>query len=210
MITKQKQLKIKAYLKDLDLMLKTYSSKSCLGRGSNSVKKGMEAKKKIIQFFLKKGRWPIPRGSSGEIEKNLAYKLKNFVSKAHKSYDSAFRDLVVLCGRRTTRNSKTSRKETTSQLIDFIRNKGRVPSSISTDEEEKRLGAFLNHEVYVNKNTSLIGQIQAVDKCFKTGIRFKYRPIINAMLLVNKPLKDMGIKELEGATPAEERLESVK
>lgn len=193
---------IQKAIKFFNRKIKEEKSKKHPGRGGGKRKiEAYRTKLEIISFFLKKKRWPS-KLALGKNELKLAYRLHNYVIQSHKAHDPAILKLVQSNGRRTSSKNEKIRQLQKSKILDFVLENGRVPSVHSgKTQEEIKLGRILSvFEKNTNKkkDAEFLNKISTIDKCYKSGIQYKYRPLINASLVSDGPLVDMNKKELNG------------
>lgn len=162
-----------------------YLNKQFLG-ANKWVKKGLRTKNRVLNFFDKNSRWPSRLGKT-KAEQKLGASFENYVSKESGSYDPNFRNLAMNNGRKTNNKRKHNVKGFKKDILSFIKENGRTPSSRGPIEETL-LRRKLDHYTYVNNDMTLLGKVYALDPCHKSGIPSKFRKLINESLDVSKPL----------------------
>ena len=146
-----------------------------------------KSKNKILDFYEKNGRWPNRR-SEKIIERLLGQRFENYVSKESGSYDPHFRRLAFVTGRTTNNKRKHDVKGFKKEILDFMAANGRTPAIRSSCQEENNLRQKLNYYTREKHDMTFLGKVYEADKCHKSGIKGKFRPLINAALDVKKPL----------------------
>ena len=152
--------------------------------------KGNNTKNKILDFYISNNCWPNRRSVSKR-EKKLGQKFENFMSKESGSYDSHFRRLVMLTGRKSNNKRSHDRKVLKKEILDFIMKYGRVPNYYGNRQEiggESKLRSNLNRYTLEYGDMTFLGEVYSLDPCHRSGIPSKYRAIINESLIVEKPL----------------------
>lgn len=184
--------------------LKDYKYGKGAGQGKtlnakNKIRQRNNSKLRILAFYEKTGKWPSRLGKT-KTERTLGTRFENFVSKESATYDSQFRRIAMVSGRKTNNKRKHNVQEFKAQIIEFIKTNGRAPSTYSgqTIEGEARLRAKLDYYTKKANDMTLLGEVYSLDKCHKSAIPMKYRPIINVALKVEKPLVRMANYELKG------------
>lgn len=151
---------------------------------------GNKSKNKCLDFYLKNNRWPN-RLSIFKRERQLAQRFENYVSKQNKSYDPEFRKLVMSTGRVSNNKRKHNVAEFKKEIIAFLEEHGRVPTTsreCEIFEGEGRLRNKLDYYTKKKNDMTLLGKIYDTDKCHLSGVPSKYRKIINEALDIDKPL----------------------
>lgn len=140
----------------------------------------------IFEFIFENGRLPKKYGPLKN-ETNLGKMLTKFTTPASKLYDKTFVSKLETTGV-TKKGVKTRTQET---LMSFVENKLRVPKY--EIPEERPLALFLQNTLNHGETsvaTKLAKTIKKSDRCFKSGIPFKYRASINeALVLLDENLK---------------------
>lgn len=155
-----------------------------------SMSRGNRSKNKCLDFYVKNNRWPS-RLSALKTERQLAQKFENYVSKQSLTHDPEFREIVVSTGRVSNNKRKHNIAEFKKEIIAFLEEHGRVPSTsreYETVEGEARLRNKLDYYTKQKNDMTLLGKVYETDKCHLSGIPSKYRKIINEALDVDKPL----------------------
>lgn len=158
--------------------------------GNYNFLRGVKSKNEILDFYLKTTKWPS-RLSKNRIERKLATRFENFVSKESATYDPRLRRLAMATGRTTNNKRKHDIQGFKKQILEFIETNGRVPTTsrkYETIEGESRLRNRLDYYTGDKNDMALLGQVYAADKCHKSGIPSKFRAIINEALNTKKPL----------------------
>lgn len=161
-----------------------------IDKGRSQIVIGNRSKNRCLDFFLKNNRWPS-RLSSLKRERQLAQKFENYTSKQNPSYDAKLRDIVMSTGRVSNNKRNHNVSEFKKEIIAFLKEHGRVPSTsreYETIEGEARLRNKLDYYTKEKNDMTLLGKIYETDKCHLSGIPSKYRKIINESLDVDKPL----------------------
>lgn len=162
--------------------------KKRLGRGNGF--SGIRTKEKVINFFNKNGEWPS-RLSPYKKDKKLATSFENFVCKSSPSYDPILRRIALATGRKNVFKSKHSVILSKQEIIEFIKTHGRAPTTHKAQEiipGEANLRRKLDYYTINRNDMTLIGQVYATDKCHRSGIPMRFRPLINSHLDIEKPL----------------------
>lgn len=147
-----------------------------------------KSKNKVLDFYVKNGRWPNCR-SNKITEKTLGRRFENYVSKESKTYDPHFRRLALVTGRTTNNKRKHNVQGFKKEILDFMVVNGRAPMIRgNATEEERNLRQKLNYYTSEKNDMTFLSKVYGVDKCHKSGIKGKFRPLINASLDVKKPL----------------------
>ncbi len=152
-------------------------------------------KKKLISWIEKNGRFP-KRTSQLLTERKAAQRLANFVSPASGSFDPKFRKtLEEKFGMKAPRTKKRHNvRERFNNLMNFIQTYGRRPSAAIPEERDLvyAYNCFTNPSSQY-ATTRRVNKIKNVDKCFKTGIPVKVRPMLNQALneVGSRPLHDL-------------------
>lgn len=160
------------------------------GKWAGCVRNGNRTKNKVLDFYVKNGRWPS-RNSSKAAERRLGATFENYTSKESGTYDSAFRDIVVATGRVSNNKRKHNVDGFKQEILDFIQEHGRAPTTYAGAkiEGEGRLRQKLDYYTLKNNDMTLLGKVYETDKCHRSGIPAKFRPVINeAIGNVSKPL----------------------
>ena len=147
-------------------------------------------KYKILDFYIKYSKWP-KRSSDSRKEVKLAQKFENYISKESKSYDSKLRTIVLFTGRVTNNKRKHDIEGFKEEILNFMNKHGRAPYDKYGEElieGEASLAHKMHYYVKDKNDTSFLGKIYELDRCYRSGIARKYRPIINASLDTEKPL----------------------
>lgn len=157
--------------------------------GNKQTLRGVKNKNIVIDFYIKYNRWPS-RLSKSKLERRLGTRFENYVSKESGSYDSSFRRLSRVLGRNTNSKRKHDVRNNKNAILEFIENHGRVPTTYGGQviEGEARLRSKLDYYTKVGNDMTLLGKVYKADKCHKSGVPAKYRPIINQTLDIEKPL----------------------
>lgn len=159
------------------------------GAGRTNFKRGVRSKNRIMDFYLKNERFPR-RDATSKIERELAQRFENYVSKAAGSYDVNLRRIALALGRKPTGKRKHDVAGFKKQIMEFIKENGRVPSTASGEKIPGE--GNLRHKLdYYTKNCNdmtLLGMVYKEDPCHCSGIPMKFRPFLNQQLDVSKPL----------------------
>jgi hypothetical protein len=157
--------------------------------GHKTTLKSNKTKNKILDFYIKNNRWPNRR-SKNQFERRLGSRFENFVAKENPCYDPSFRRIVILTGRKPTNKRTHDYKVLKKEILDFIKTNGRAPRFYTHDRGsgEARLRGNLNRYTQEYGDTSLLGEVYTLDRCHRSGIPMKFRPLINGALDVDKPL----------------------
>lgn len=147
--------------------------------GNGATLRGVKTKNRVLDFYLKNGRWPNRRATNKR-EKTLATCFENYVSKEAASYDPHFRRLAMAAGRGTNNKRKHDIPGNKKKILEFIKTNGRTPSI--DVKEEKALRHKLNYYTQEKNDMTFLGEVYEVDKCHRSGIYGKYRKIINEAL----------------------------
>lgn len=167
-----------------------YIHKKQLKTGHGQTLRAVRSKNRILNFFLKNGRWPSRKGTT-RTEQMLAARHENYLSKASPLYDSKYRRIVFASGLRVTNNKRPHNvKQNKKLILEFIKKHGRVPSSHGgeTIEGEGCLRSKLDYYTKECQDMTLLGQVYKADPCHLSTIPMKFRAIINEHLNVEKPL----------------------
>lgn len=161
--------------------------------------KGNITKNRILNFYLKNNRWPSRR-SKDKVEKILGIRFENYISKEAQAYDSTFRRIAMATGRKTNGKRKHDVKGFKKEILAFVETHGRVPAryrSAQMIKGEATLRAKLDYYTLKRNDMTLLGSIYEIDKCHKSAIPMRYRPLINKNLNTETPLVRMSNKALE-------------
>ncbi len=193
------------YRKILIKRLKEYKYGEGAGTGrslfsKNSVRQGNKTKNRILDFYEKNGRWPSRRSKSVR-ERYLGYRFENLVSKEAGAYDAQMRRIAMVSGRKTNNKRKHDVQGFKKQVIEFIEQHGRIPARYADQkiQGEGILRARMDYYIDDKNDMSFSGEIYSRDKCYRTSIPYKFRPLINrALEETEKPLIRMANYELKG------------
>lgn len=171
------------------------------GLGYASLARGNKNKNKILNFYVKNGRWP-KRTAKSKTESKLGTIFENLVSKESGSYDLQLREIVMSTGRKSNNKRKHNVKEFKVEIIEFIKENGRVPASNGEYEKiegEATLRGKLDYYTLKaeSKDMTFLGEVYSLDRCHRSGVPSKFRPIINSALDIDKPLIRLPIRDLE-------------
>jgi hypothetical protein len=158
--------------------------------GNLAIIRGNKTRNKVLDFFQKHGRWPS-RLSKNVTERKLGQSFENFCSKETPSYDPQLRRIAMATGRTTNNKRKHNVAGFKQQILDFIKEHGRAPTTHQgeTIEGEGNLRHKLDYYTKQCNDMTLLGQVYAGDKCHKSGIPMKFRALINeALSKEEKPL----------------------
>lgn len=157
--------------------------------GIKQLRQGNRKKNKILNFFLATGRWP-KRTADSKRERLLGTCFENFIAKESPSYDSNLRRIARSTGRGTNNKRKHDVAGFKQQIIEFMKEYGRVPTTHAgeTIEGEGTLRSKLDYYTKQMNDMTLLGTIYKYDKCHLSGIPVKYRRILNEQLDLEKPL----------------------
>ena len=164
---------------------KTVTVKNRYGTYQLSLKRGIDSKKRIINFFLKNNRWPSRLSAKTE-ERKLGFKFENCISKESPLYDPSLRRIAMTTGRTSNNKRKHNVRGFKKEILEFIQEHGRVPAVHAGGESQLR--SRLDYYTNECNDMTLLGQVYEVDKCHKSGIPSKYRVTINEALSGSKPL----------------------
>lgn len=159
-------------------------------RHKTLILKGNRSKGRILDFYLKNGRWPKRKGEKAR-EIALGTRLENFIAKESGSYDSNLRRIVMATGRKSNHKRKHDIAGNKKEIIEFMKKYGRAPSTsydYQTVDGEANLRRHLDYYTNAKNDMTFLGEVYELDKCHKSGIPVKYRKIINEQLDVKKPL----------------------
>lgn len=175
---------LQRYLDLLDLRKKrSRNKKGNFGSGYNS-------KIRLIAFYNKNGEWPSKR-SPYVLDKQLAVRLENYVSKASKMYDPVLRLIVLATGRKPSFKRKHNVQLFKQEILQFVETHNRAPTTHAINElvpGEAKLRQKLDYYTKNRNDMGLMGKVYAIDKCHRSGIPARFRSIINEALDVEKPL----------------------
>lgn len=195
---------IKEYRELLKIRVKNYVCGKGAGKGrglwvKNKIRKGNKSKLQILDFFEKNGRWPS-RLSLHKREVKLAQRFENFVSLKGPSTDPEFRKIALASGRKSNHKRDHNVQEFKKEIIAFILENGRVPTSKSGEkiQGESNLRHKLDYYTDHAKDMTFLGEVYSLDRCHKSGVPMKFRPIINRSLDTEKPLVSLANYEIEG------------
>lgn len=166
----------------------------------NRIRQGNVSKNRILAFYEANGRWPS-RLSDSKRERTLGYRFENYCSKEAAGYDAQFRRIAMVSGRKTNNKRKHNVKAFKAEIIEFIQTNGRVPTTLTGEkiQGEGRLRAKLDYYTQEANDMTFLGEVYSLDKCHKSGIPARFRPLINqALEEVEKPLVRMAQYELKG------------
>lgn len=163
-------------------------NKKLLGT-NKATKKTIRSKNKVLNFYLKGGKWPS-RLSNNKEERTLAARLENYLCKSSKSFDTEFRKLCMESGRTTNNKRKHNIKQFKQDILNFIKKYGHAPRRYknATMEGEGNLKHKLDYYVLTKNDMSFLSEVYALDPCHRSGIPMKFRSLINKALGVEKPL----------------------
>jgi hypothetical protein len=180
------------YRNKLKADLKTVPKGEGAGRGANTrvqTIRGNRSKNRILDFFLKNGRWPN-RVSDSKTERQLGTRFENFIAKTAAAYDPTLRRIARALGRGTNNKRPHNVAAFKKEILTFIKENGSVPTTRS-GEKIPGEGQLRNKLDYYTKNANdmtLLGMVYKEDPCHRSGIPMKYRPLLNQQLDVTKPL----------------------
>jgi hypothetical protein len=165
----------------------------------NKIREGNKSKERVLQFFEKNGRWPNRRSESKR-EVKLGQRFENYISKEAPAYDPQFRRIAMVTGRKTNNKRKHNVQEFKKEIISFIETNGRVPTTYSGEKiaGEGTLRAKLDYYTQTAGDMTLLGEVYSLDKCHRSAIPARFRPLINKALDIEKPLIRLANYELEG------------
>lgn len=180
------------YRNKLKADLKEIPKGEGIGRGQNTRKmqaKANRSKNLILDFFLKNGRWPT-RLTDSKIERKLAQRFENYVSKTAPSYDVTFRRIARALGRGTNNKRPHNVAGFKEEIVAFMKEHGRVPTTRSgeTIPGEGTLRNKLDYYTKQGNDMTLLGIVYKEDPCHRSGIPMRFRPLLNQQLDVSKPL----------------------
>lgn len=176
----------KVFQRYLDLLaVRKKRSKGKKGNFGNSFR----SKERLIRFFDKNGEWPS-KNSPYVIDKQLALRLENYLSKASPMYDPVLRRIVLATGRKPSGKRPHNPALFKEEILEFTKLHGRAPMRYKTEivPGEGNLKAKLDYYTLINKDMAFLGKMYALDKCHRSGIPNRFRPLINSQLDVEKPL----------------------
>lgn len=164
-----------------------------------SVRRGNKSKEYILQFFEKNGKWPS-RLSRYKREAKLGTRFENFISKESATFDVQLRRIAMATGRKTNNKRKHNVQEFKKEIISFIETNGRVPTTYSGEKiaGEGTLRAKLDYYTQTAGDMTLLGEVYSLDKCHRSAIPARFRPLINKALDIERPLIRLANYELEG------------
>lgn len=168
--------------------------------GHKAIRKGNITKRRILRFYEKNKRWPN-RTSTCEIESLLGSRFENFVSPTAPAYDYRLRRIALVSGRKASGKRKHNIQEFKKEIISFVEIYGRVPARYKNQkiEGEGRLRAKLEYYTKECGDMTFLSKIYSADKCHRSGIPLKYRPLINRNLdELEKPLVRLTKTEIKG------------
>jgi hypothetical protein len=158
--------------------------------GLHYILKGNVTKNKILDFYLKTNRWPSRLSKNGS-EKTLGHRFENYVSKEAGSYDAQLRRIVMTAGRKTNNKRKHNVTKHKADIVEFMKKYGRAPIThrrFAKIEGESLLRSRLDYYTNEKKDMALLGKVYEQDKCHRSGIPSRFRPIINEALKTSRPL----------------------
>ena len=172
--------------------LKAIKTGEGVGLGQNTRKtraKGNRSKNRILDFFMKNGRWP-DRISDSKTERQLGTRFENFIAKTAKSYDPTFRRIARALGRKSNNKRPHNTAGFKEEIMTFIKDNGRVPSTASGEKipGEGNLRHKLDYYTKQGNDMTLLGMVYKEDPCHLSGIPMRFRPFLNEQLDVTKPL----------------------
>lgn len=159
------------------------------GAGKTMFKRGMATKNKCLDFFLKNNRWPT-RLSDSKVERQLAQSFENYIAKTAGSYDRDFRRIAMATGRKSNYKRRHNVAGFKEEIITFMKKHGRVPTSRSGEviPGEGTLRNKLDYYTKQGNDMTLLGLVYKEDKCHRSGIPMRFRPLLNEQLDTEKPL----------------------
>lgn len=174
---------LQRYLDLLDVRKKR--SKGKKGNFGNSY----NSKVRIIKFFDKNGEWPS-KFSPYVLDKQLASRLVNYVSKTSLMYDPVLRLIVLATGRKASGKRPHNMPLFKAQILEFAKLHGRAPCRYQDEviPGEGNLKAKLDYYTLEKNDMAFLGEVYRLDKCHRSGIPNRFRPMINESLDVEKPL----------------------
>lgn len=169
-------------------------------KGRSLIVKGNRSRRRVVAFRMKHGRWPS-RLAKNPTEKELGTRFELFVSKESGVYDPQLRRIAMITGRKTNNKRKHNVKAFKAEIIEFIQKNGRVPTTYSGQkiEGEGALRQKLDYYTREANDMTLLGEVYSLDKCHRSGIPARYRPLLNEALKdLEAPLARLPKYELEG------------
>jgi hypothetical protein len=191
----EKLNKVLAHYLDLLEVRKKRAKKS---RHPGNFRKGIRTRQRIIDFFIKNGEWPSVR-STYMMDKKLGNALENYVCPKSVSYDPVLRRIVMATGRKTNNKRSHNPAMFKEQILEFIKLTGHAPRRYSDQKlpGEGNLKAKLDYYTLTNNDMYFLGKVYGLDKCHRSGIPMKFRPLLNRELEVGKPLVNLTQTELK-------------
>jgi hypothetical protein len=158
-----------------------------VSRANKKDRKSNRSKNRILDFYLKFNRWPRRNGST-QTERTLGARFENYCSKTAPRYDVSFRRLARVLGRGTNNKRKHDKRGFKKQILEFIEKHGRIPNryKFAKIPGEGNLNAKLTYYTTKNNDMTFLGQVYSGDKCHRSGIPFKFRPLLNGLLQENR------------------------
>ena len=146
-----------------------------------------KSKNRVLEFYEKNGRWPNRR-SEKLTESLLGQRFENYLSKESGSYDPHFRRIAMATGRTSNNKRKHDVRGFKKEILEFIAVNGMAPRVDGPLAGERNLRQKLDYYVREKHDMTFLGKVYRADKCHRSGIPGKFRPLINASLDVEKPL----------------------